>query len=465
MDKEREKELEYQKLYSDWIAKEKEYEETKLKEKQKEQKKEEELKKLIDDDLNYDSADDKDNKNSLLYSKHHKGIHKPIFNYIEKRRLKREKEAERDEEDREKEKEEIRIEEERQEEERKRIEELKKAKERKIRPKSRFTEIKDPQLSTNENPLKSISEQNTEDMINQAQISIPPPQNSFSDYNEGNVSRGEYFTPANAPPGARPLRTPGISVQGKSLLSLMNTIDSLNDDDMEISNQQTTRQVENNNPGFQMMDVDSNLARDESALPESADPATGQVKRNLQVESTFAQAAEEDYDSNVHTQAAKDANDALNERLKQIELKRKEIEDKMKEEQKENSLENYQKEDKKEILEKVKQIYYSLPSNDNDILEYPLNWEALLSLNIIDAVMQKIVSTRVKDILHVEEPSLIRWVLDTLKKKPTPQYIRQHLYNVLDEATDGFVVSIWRAMIFENKKYDQHIITEPFKAY
>lgn len=73
MDKEREKETEYQKLLSDWLAKEKDYEEAKFKEKQKEQRKEEELKKLLDDDLNYDSADDKYNKSSSHYSKHHKG--------------------------------------------------------------------------------------------------------------------------------------------------------------------------------------------------------------------------------------------------------------------------------------------------------------------------------------------------------------------------------------------------------
>lgn len=195
---------------------------------------------------------------------------------------------------------------------------------------------------------------------------------------------------------------------------------------------------------------------------EFSQPGTG-GQAEKPIDKTFMNEDEEI--ENPHYRVNKESATALDERIKQIEEKRKELEQKMKEQQSENAIESYQKDDKKEILERVKQIYYSLPKKDDEVLKYPLDWDALHELNVIDAVMTKIVSRRVKDILDVEEPSLIRWVLDALKKKPTPQYLKQNLYGVLDDATDGFVVSIWKAMIFENMKFDQQIIKEPFKIY
>lgn len=73
--------------------------------------------------------------------------------------------------------------------------------------------------------------------------------------------------------------------------------------------------------------------------------------------------------------------------------------------------------------------------------------------------MSKIINKRVKSILKVEEPYLVKLAVDTLKKRPSPNYLNQVLYDVLDDATHGFVLSIWKAMVFENKKYDAGIHT------
>jgi hypothetical protein len=79
-------------------------------------------------------------------------FHNVLISNIDKKKEKRKREAERDEEDRQKEAEEIRIEEEKRIEEQKKIEEEKrKAEERKRRPKSRFTEIKDPKAILKKN--------------------------------------------------------------------------------------------------------------------------------------------------------------------------------------------------------------------------------------------------------------------------------------------------------------------------
>jgi hypothetical protein len=73
LEKEREKEIEFQRLLADWQDREKDFEKERLKEQQREARKAEELKALIQDDLDYDSSDDKYRKSCPLYSKSAKG--------------------------------------------------------------------------------------------------------------------------------------------------------------------------------------------------------------------------------------------------------------------------------------------------------------------------------------------------------------------------------------------------------
>jgi hypothetical protein len=181
--------------------------------------------------------------------------------------------------------------------------------------------------------------------------------------------------------------------------------------------------------------------------------------------SAFRSAADEEDNSHTELKPTKDESNILNEKLKQIQAKKTEMEMRIQAQQKSSNLEDYSEEERQEIIKQLKKIYYSLPKHSDQILDYQLNWDILISFNVIDSVMHKIVSRRVKEILHVEEPSLIKWVIDTLKKKPTPKFMKHNLYNVLDEETSNFVVAIWKAMIFENKKYEQGLIKEPFRLY
>jgi hypothetical protein len=128
------------------------------------------------------------------------------------------------------------------------------------------------------------------------------------------------------------------------------------------------------------------------------------MKPDVKVAPTFTEAATED---TIQTHALKTESAVLNERLDELEKKRLEIEAREQAHQKQAKLEDYTEEDQKITLEKVKKIYFSLPKDEDKILEYPLNWDVLYELNVIDGVMHRIVSKRVKKILHVEEPGLI----------------------------------------------------------
>lgn len=159
------------------------------------------------------------------------------------------------------------------------------------------------------------------------------------------------------------------------------------------------------------------------------------------------------------------SNSALSERLVQIEEMRKQNEIKQLEEKKSMEISSINLVDKEQVIKKLKELYFSIPKKPEGLFDYPLNWDILISFNVIDIVMQRIITKRVKEILNVEEPHFIRFLVDLLKKKPTPQYLNQNLSKVLDEATEGFVISIWRALVFENKKYEAGILTERLKRY
>jgi len=464
---EQDREQEYQRLLSDWKRKERDFEESKIEMEDKQKKREAELPQLIKEDLDYDSADDKYNKASEYYSKHQKGKSHKNSKFTDKKKAKRKREAERDQEDKLKEQEEIKIAEEKRIEEQKKLEEQQRiAEERKRRPKSRFTEIKDSNVPV-QAEASSDSAEKKDTVPHNLNINAAQEQNvnnsEIPQAKLGEVKQEDYYVPNDAPPGAIPLRLPNNSMSKCSIKSRSNQSVLGNPvKDVEMQDQPAKDQSR----GFQSMDVDEDVKNEapkshtNSFIPQKV---SDEQKKN--VANHFIQPEDEYEDPNVHGRNAKNASGLLNDRLQQIEAKKSEMATRVQEQQKSANLEDYNEEDKKKILNTLKEIYASLPKHDDEILAYPLNWDVLISLNIIDLVMHKIVSKRVKKILHVEEPSLIKWVIDALKKKPVPKFMKTNLYNILDDETDDFVVSIWKAMIFENIKFDKEITKEPFKMY
>ena len=52
-----------------------------------------------------------------------------------------------------------------------------------------------------------------------------------------------------------------------------------------------------------------------------------------------------------------------------------------------------------------------------------------------------------------------------LNQRLSPKELGKSVKDVLDDETETLVVNIWRAMIYENKKIDQHITKKEFKHY
>ena len=51
---------------------------------------------------------------------------------------------------------------------------------------------------------------------------------------------------------------------------------------------------------------------------------------------------------------------------------------------------DYTDENKKEVIKALKDIYYSLPKDENELYAYPMNWGVLIEFNIIDIVINKV---------------------------------------------------------------------------
>lgn len=185
----------FERMKREWEHKEKELEESRIRNKQKIVRRKLELKNLIEKDLCYDPHEDKYHPSCEYFSKSSKGnLNSNLF--IDKLRERRKIEAKKDEEDRLREIEEIKIEKERKkQEEIKRQEEIRKEEERKNRAKSRFTEIVPVPKASEEKP--------SDDMKVEPSANVPQPPPPIPSVNNNPQA---YFTPQNVPEGTFPLR-------------------------------------------------------------------------------------------------------------------------------------------------------------------------------------------------------------------------------------------------------------------
>mmetsp|Transcript_3194 Transcript_3194/g.2912 ORF Transcript_3194/g.2912 Transcript_3194/m.2912 type:complete len:537 (-) Transcript_3194:45-1655(-) len=410
---EKDKIQKYERLRRNWEAKEIKYEEAKLKEKQKEARREADLQELIKRDLEYDPHEDKYHSSCPYFSKSSK----------EKKRERRKREAQLDEKDRLREIQEIKEEEERKiEEEKKRIEELKREEERKNRAQTRFTEISKikKEAETPSNVNKDVEMTDVNNQNQQLDPNTPQPL----------AHNASFFPQQNSNPGMIPLRMP---------------------------NQMNPANLP---PPPPMPQAQTDVPQPAPAF--NPPPPPPQMHQRSEVAAQFKEAVTEDIEGPATLLKTEDS--TLNENLAFLEQKRKQIEEEAAK-KKQEAEQQYEEEDREELIKKLKEIYQSLPKKDDEILAFNLNWDGLISLNVIEVIIRKIIGRRVKEILNVEEENLIQFVIEELKKKVQPKDLKKKLKKVLDEEAGQFVTNVWRAMIFESIKIEKDIIRVPFALY
>lgn len=101
----------------------------------------------------------------------------------------------------------------------------------------------------------------------------------------------------------------------------------------------------------------------------------------------------------------------------------------------------------------IKSIADSIPTTKEGVFAAPVDWGAL------DRAGPRMLSTlgtwvgkKVAELLGEEEPSLIEFVVGKLKEHTGAQDMLQELREVLDEEAEGFVLRLYRTVLYETKK-------------
>ncbi len=101
----------------------------------------------------------------------------------------------------------------------------------------------------------------------------------------------------------------------------------------------------------------------------------------------------------------------------------------------------------------IKSIADAIPTTKQGVFKEPVDWGAL------DRAGDRMLSTlgswvgkKVAELLGEEEPSLTEFVVGKLKEHTGAEDMLQELKEVLDEEAEGFVLRLYRTVLYETKK-------------
>jgi len=93
-----------------------------------------------------------------------------------------------------------------------------------------------------------------------------------------------------------------------------------------------------------------------------------------------------------------------------------------------------------------------IPKDQIKLLNYPINWDLVDENGLIEKVMRGWIDSRIKEYLGEEEADLTNFAVGLLTNHLPPKDIISEMEVVLLEDSLGFVVKMWRRMIFESLK-------------
>jgi len=93
-----------------------------------------------------------------------------------------------------------------------------------------------------------------------------------------------------------------------------------------------------------------------------------------------------------------------------------------------------------------------IPKDQTKLLKYPIDWDLIDSNEVVEKVMRGWIDSRIKEYLGEEEADLTNFAVGLLTHHMPPKDIITEMEVVLVEDSEGFVVKMWRRMIFESLK-------------
>lgn len=85
---------------------------------------------------------------------------------------------------------------------------------------------------------------------------------------------------------------------------------------------------------------------------------------------------------------------------------------------------------------------------------YPIDWSVFDQLRRegLEETMRKWVGKKVTELLGAEEPLMTDFIISKVTERCTPQALYEEIHEVLDVETEGFLLKLYRMIIYEVEK-------------
>ena len=104
-------------------------------------------------------------------------------------------------------------------------------------------------------------------------------------------------------------------------------------------------------------------------------------------------------------------------------------------------------------LAKAKEIYMQMPRERDAVMASEIDWPKVTELGLLERVVRPWVGKKIKELLGVEEQTMISLVVGHLRNgKATPASMLSKVCGILDEDSDEFVFRLWQVLLFEDLK-------------
>jgi len=100
----------------------------------------------------------------------------------------------------------------------------------------------------------------------------------------------------------------------------------------------------------------------------------------------------------------------------------------------------------------AKQLVSYIPKDQEKLFQYPIDWDLVEKNDLVEKVMRVWIDARIQEYLGEQEADLTNFALGLLAHRIPPKDIISEMEMVLVEDAEGFVVKMWRRIIFESLK-------------
>jgi len=100
----------------------------------------------------------------------------------------------------------------------------------------------------------------------------------------------------------------------------------------------------------------------------------------------------------------------------------------------------------------AKELVHYIPRDQSKLLKYTIDWKLIDENDLVEKTMRGWIDARIQEYLGEEEADLTNFAVGLLAHHIPPKDIIAEMEMVLVEDAEGFVVKMWRRLIFESLK-------------